>query len=288
MAKLYKRTWNVTVGAALGALRAGLNVSNHRCAFTVEKTAKPEPNTCTLEIWNLSRSQRDAIAELAPKKGETRGVPVLIEAGYEETGANQIFLGDLRTTHSRREGADWITTVESGDGEQAFQNARLNVAFGPQTRPDVALRAIVNALGIDQGNAPIAIAQLLATGSTTLAPKRFVMSGSAAQHMTNFCRSANLEWSIQDGAIQILNLGRPLAPNFAVRLGSDSGLVEAPSVDQKGVLTCRMLMIPQVRVGALLVLDSAAVRGTFRVERARWQGDTHGTPWYVEVEAKRY
>lgn len=288
MAKLYQRKWNVVVGTAIGALSAGLRVSDHRIAFTVEKTLKPEPNTCTLEIWNLSKTQRAGIEELAPKTGDTRGIPVLIEAGYEETGANQIFLGDLRTAYSRREGADWITTIESGDGEQAHQNARINVALGPGTRPDVALRAIVKALGIDQGNAPIAIAKLLATGSTTLAPKRFVMSGSATQHMTNFCKSAGLEWSIQDGAIQILDLNRTLAPTFAVRLASDTGLVDAPSIDPKGVLTCRMLMIPQVRVGALLVLDSATIRGAFKIERAKWQGDTYGTPWYIEVEAKRY
>ncbi len=287
MPKLYKRVCRVVVGAAFGALRVGLRVDSHRVAFNVEKTLKPDPNQCTLRVWNLSADQRAQIEELKPKTGDTRGIPVIIEAGYEETGAGQIFLGDLRTVSSVREGPDWVTTLESGDGEQATQNSRINVTLGPQTRPDVALRAIIAKLGIDQGNAPIALAKLLATGATTINPKRMVLSGSAADHMTNFCRSAGLEWSIQDGAIQILDLNRTLT-TFAPLLKSDSGLIDSPSVDPKGLLTCTMLIQPNVRPGGLLVLDSRTARGTYRIERAKWDGDTHDTPWYIQIEAKRY
>lgn len=287
MPTLRGRACRVTVGAAIGALRAGLRVENHRVRFRVEKSIKPEPNTCTLQIWNLSAAQRAGIEELEPKTGSTRGIPVLIEAGYEDPGPVQIFLGDLRTCTNTRDGADWITTIESGDGEQAFANARLNVAYGAGTTPDVALRAIVKALGVDAGNVPEVLAKLRLAGVGQLMPKRLTLSGSAAQNLTNFANSAGLEWSIQDGAIQILDRGKARA-GFAVRLAADSGLIESPSVDPKGVLHCRCLMQPELRVGSLALVDSLTVKGMYRVERAIWEGDTYDVTWYTEIEAKRY
>lgn len=286
MAVLFQRECRITVGAALGAIRTGLRVEKHRCAFRVEKTSKPEPNKAALQVYNLSREQRAQIEELRPKKGDARGVPVLIEAGYKETGLAQIFLGDLRTVYSKREGADWITTVESGDGEAAKLSS-ITQAYGPQTSPDVALRAIVKALGIGEGNVAAIAARLRTTGAATLFTKRAVFSGSAYEHMTHFARSAGLEWSIQDGAIQLIDQGKTLA-GFATRLSPSSGLIGTPTIDPKGVLSCQMLIQPSVKVGSLLVLESAAVRGNYKIQRATWEGDTYGIPWYIQVEATRY
>jgi hypothetical protein len=284
LARLFTRKARIIVGTSAST---GVAVEQHRCAFAVEKTLKPEPNTCTLQVWNLSRAQRAAIEEMKPSKGKPTGVPVLIEAGYDETGTSQIFLGDLRTVFSAREGPDWITTVESGDGEKATATARINVALGRKTSPEVALRAIVKALGLKPGNLTTALQKLKRSGVAQLFTHGVTLSGSASYHMTNFCKSADLEWSIQDGAIQILDRGKTLAKT-AVRLSSETGLVESPTVDHKGVLSCKMLMIPDVRPGSLLVLDSLTVKGNYRIEKAKWSGDTHGKDWTIEVEAKRY
>jgi hypothetical protein len=277
----------VTVGTALGALRAGLRVDGHRVYFKVEKTLEPKPNTCEVRIWNLSATQRAQIEELEPKEGSTRGIPVLIEAGYEETDASQIFLGDLRTAYSTRDGADWVTTIESGDGEHAQKNSRIVVTLGPKTNPETALRAIVRALGIGEGNLPSVVGKLRAAGVAKLFDKRAVLYGSAADRLTNFCHSADLEWSIQDGALQILDKGKTLAA-VAVRLTSETGLVESPTVDPKGVLSFKMLIQPAVRPGALLVVASSAASGNYRLTKGTWEGDTHDIPWYISGEAKRY
>jgi hypothetical protein len=286
MTVLFQRDYRITIGAAIGNIRAGLRVEKHRCAFRVEKTNKPEPNKCALQVWGLSREQRAQIEELRPKEGSARGVPVLIEAGYKETGIGQIYLGDLAAVYSKREGAEWITTIESGDGQAAKLSA-MTQSYGPQTSPDVALRAIVKALGVGEGNVAAMAAKLRTTGAATLFPKRSVFSGSAYEHMTQFAQSAGLEWSIQDGAIQLVDRGRVLA-GFATILSPKSGLIDTPTVDPKGVLSCKMLIQPGVKVGSLLVLNSDAVRGNYKIERATWEGDTHGTPWYITVEGKRY
>jgi hypothetical protein len=146
---------------------------------------------------------------------------------------------------------------------------------------------MVKALGVGDGNIAKTMAKLRATGAANLFEDGITISGSAADHLTNFTRSAGLEWSIQDGALQVTDRDKVL-DGFALRLNSTSGLIESPTVDPKGVLTARVLLQPSIRVGGLLVLDSLTVKGNWRIQRAVWECDTHGRPWYVTVEAKRY
>lgn len=286
MAELRDRVWSVTVGALVGGVRKGLKVDKHRVSFRAEKTLKPEPNKCEISIHNLSAEQRGQIEELRPKAGDARGIPLLIEAGYKSTGLTQIWLGDLRTAYSEYSKPDWVTKIETGDGEAA-KGSTVHVAYGPGTSPDVALRAIVKALGIDEGNAAAAAVKLRQAGGASLFPKRLVLSGSASRTLDLFCQSAGLEYSVQDGAVQILDRGKVLSSK-AVKLGPRTGLIESPSVDPKGVLSFKMLIQPDIKCGSLLVVDSSTAKGNYRITKATWEGDTHAQPWYISGEATRY
>jgi len=275
--ELFNRTYEVVVGTSL--------VTGHRVVFDVEKSLQPEPNICELTVWNLSESQRASLEELEPKKDDPRGIPVKIEAGYGGDNA-QIFLGELRAVTSVKNGPDWETKLDGGDGEKATKGKRLNVAYGAKTPVDTVLRAMVRALGIGDGNVGKAVARLKQAGAAKLFPNGKVITGPVARRLTDFARSADLEWSIQDGAIQILDRGKTLA-GLAVRLTPKTGLIGSPTVDQNGVLTAQCLMIPDIRVGGLIVVESRRVSGNYRVERAHWRGDSHGGDWYITLEASR-
>jgi hypothetical protein len=114
--------------------------------------------------------------------------------------------------------------------------------------------------------------------------------------MTAICKSLDLEWSVQGGKLQILERGKALAGK-AIFLtsgssgGANSGLIGVPSVDNKGILTCQMLMQPDVYPGRLLVLASENIKGQFKITDTTHKGDTHGTDggsWSVEVKASKY
>lgn len=281
MRELFGREIAVTVDT--------IEVIGHRVAFECEKSLKSEPNTCSLKIWNLSESQRSQLEELRPKvkKGQlaTKGIPTKIEAGYD--GAlSQIWLGDLRTCDSTREGPDWVTSLESGDADKAFANARMHVSYGPKTPVDTALRAMVRALGIGEGNVSKVVAQLK-VGSAKLFPHGYTASGSVARQLTDFARSADLEWSIQDGTLQFLDRGKALATE-AIELSPDTGLVGSPTVDNDGIATIKMLMHPDVRPGTLIVLKSSRIKGNYRIEKGVWSGDNFGGDFYITAQASRY
>jgi hypothetical protein len=279
--ELFKRAATVVIDK--------IQLAGHRVTFRVEKSLKPEPNTCELAVWNLNEDQRAALEELKPKAQKaTRGIPCQIDAGYgDETSL--IWLGDLRTVDSIREGPDWVTRLTSGDGEKAWKNARVNVSYGPRTPVETVLRALVRALGVGEGNVSKVAAQLKLTGVGKLLTHGTVISGPAARELDAWARSADLEWSIQDGAIQFLDRGKAAA-GTALRISAASGMIGSPTVDNEGVLSCQVLIIPDVRPGSLIVMDARRVKGNYRIERAIWDGDTFGgqSPWYIHIEAKRY
>lgn len=269
----------------------------------MEKTLTPEPNKALIEIYNLSADHRAMLSELAPgkaiklskKKKKTKvakpltgKVPVKLEAGYEDPGPEMIYFGDLRTVDSEIEGSDWITSISTGDGERAYRTARVNQAFGPKTPVSNALRAAVKALGIGEGNLPKVINSLKLQGKADLLTRGIVMSGAAAKAISDLCRSADLEWSIQDGAIQFVDFGKVLAGK-AVVLKPGTGLIGSPNISADGVMNCKSLIVPGLRCGGVVVLGSSLVEGQFRIERMTYTGDTHSaTDWSVELWGKRY
>jgi hypothetical protein len=254
----------------------------------ISKSLKPEPNDASVQVWNLNTSQRAELEELQPKKEDKRGIPVLIEAGYKADGASQIFLGDLRTVNSVKDGADWVTTLESGDGEKAYQTSRIAVSIGPKTPVDTALRAMVKALGVKPGNVETTVQKLKLGKAGKMFSQGVVLSGSVAQQLTQFARSADLEWSIQDGALQFVDRGKALAAK-AYRLTPETGLIGSPTVDNKGVLSCQALMLSDIRPGSKVVIESSRVKGNYRIEKIVWRGDTHSqSDWTVDLEGKRY
>jgi len=270
-------------------------------AFKVEKTLKPLPNTCELSIWNLTQEHQSQLEQLgqvsngkdhkskklsaSTNKQATTGIGCKIEAGYKDA-TSLIWLGDLRTVDTVRDGADWVTHLTSGDGEKAWQNAKLHVSYGPKTPLETALRAMVRALGVGEGNLSKIVSKLKQAGSAIF-PHGTVISGPVSRELQAFAQSADLEVSIQDGAIQFVDRGKALG-GTALLLSEDTGLLDSPTVDNEGVLSAKMLLIPDVRCGGLVTMDAARVKGTYRIEQAVWSGDTSSTDWYVEIKGKRY
>jgi hypothetical protein len=291
-AELFDRRFALTVGT--------LDVSDFHCRFRVEKTLKPEPNKALIEIWNLSPDHRALLGELAPGKkiklGKKKGgtapsllgkVPCRLEVGYAGPGTDLLFLGDLRTVDTEIDGPDWVTSISSGDGERAFRTARINQSFGAKVPTQTALRALVKALGVGEGNLSKVVSQLKLQGQASLLTRGIVLSGPVSRLMTDYCRAADLEWSIQDGALQFVDLNKALSET-AIKLTPDTGLVGSPSVDAAGVMQCKCLLIPGLRCGRIVVLDAAEIKGQFRIESFVAEGDTHGDDWTAEIKAKRY
>lgn len=297
-AMLFGRAYSVVVAptgsaGALGAIEStlGFDVSNLRCTFKVKKTLKPTPNTCEIKVWNLAGASRRVLED-------ANKLAVRLEAGYEKTGTSQLYFGETRaaTTEWDPDGS-CISTMTSGDSEKEIAEARIHVSIGPGVPPNVAMMSVARALGVSEGNLTKAAALMATKGlPTTMYGPGTVISGNAARELTDICRSAGLEWSIQDGKLQILNLGAALSDQ-AVELSSDTGLVGSPQIDfnasskkkQGGIFVkAKCLIIPELACGRKVSFDSREVKGGFRIEQIEYTGDTHGDDWYAEIVARSY
>jgi hypothetical protein len=253
-----------------------------------QQALKPQPNTCDLQIFNLNPDHRKQLeASTVPGKG-TKVVPVIISAGYKAR-VSTIFSGELRAAHSVPDGAGTFTTeLNTGDGDDALTQTRLTVALAAGSSAQQGLDKIVAALGVGKGNAAGAIAR---SAQQALAAQLFsrgvVLKGSAAELMTDFCRSVGLDWSIQNGALQLTSLGQPMKGS-AILIDGTHGMIGSPTVDTKGILSVETEMIPDMFPGALLSMQSTYVKGGYRVLSVETHGDTAGDEWGHKVEAARY
>jgi len=276
--RLFKRSARITISTLEIVVDPASPGAHLDVAFHVERSLKPEPNTAELQVWNLNPDNRLALEELGK-------VPVQIDAGYEEQTA-LIYLGTMRTVFTTRNGPDLVTSIQSGDGEKEYEQSRINVALSAGVSNSDAFKQVAKALGVSLGNLESAeVAGRLAT-SPALFPQGTVLSGQVSQVVTELALSVGLEWSIQNGALQLLPLAQSIAGS-AVYLSPETGLVGSPSVDSEGILTAQALLIPDLFPGRVIDLESENLSGTFRVEKAAYTGDTAGDDWYVDVEAKK-
>ena len=254
----------------------GVTAPGLRVAFKATKTLKPEPNTCEITIYNLSSDHRAALTKV-------KHPIVQLSAGYEND-LTQVFFGQAVHVLHERKGPDILTTVTTSDGGAKLQTARVKQSFGAGTKAGDVLRAIVKTLGVKAGNLDATVKKLNAGKAASMYLEGMTLSGHAPYELTALCRSAGLEWSIQDGALQILDVGRTSA-KFATVLGPDL-LLSTPSLSDKNVVEGRTFLQKDFLPGRQIQIKHEFVTGAFRLEKCNYQGDTHAEDWAVDFEAK--
>lgn len=279
MPALFDRAYRVNVGGTEIDARQGVRAGSLRIAFAVERSVRRTPNAVELRVWNLNPAHRAALAK-------AESVTVQLEAGYVGS-VGTLFLGDLRTARSVREGADIVTTVSGGDGEFALRTARISRTFAAGSTVAEVLRELGRSLGLGAGNLEDAAARLL----TQRLGRAQTLSGLTYDQLEAFCRSRGLRWSIQDSQIQIREGDTPIGGQGPL-LRADSGLVGTPEVEttrERGTLvsgTC--LLQPDIVPGRAIRVESDAYTGNLIVQQTTARGDSHGQEWYLEWVGKPY
>lgn len=270
MATTFKRAYRLVVGE--------LDVSNLDISFSVKKSLKPEPNTCEIRIRNLSPEHCNLLA--TPKK-----LPVRLEAGY--VGAlSVLYLGDMRTVATTKEVTETITELTSATAEDQHRKAKMNVPISGKA-PWEVLEAMVKGFGVGEGNAKQMIAALKSRGTASVYGKRAVISGHLRDELNDFCKSAGIEWSVQDGRFQFLDLNKPLE-GLAVEISSEHGMVGSPTVDNKGLANATCLLVPELVPGRKVSFQALHLKGGYRITNIEYSGDTAAQEWYAKFQAKKY
>lgn len=239
--------------------------SGFRIGFKVEKDASSTVNKAEIRIYNLTSTSR-GLAE-NPKN--------IIElfAGYGKE-PKLLFRGNPSRVISSVGGPDSVTTFEVGDGLKAFQDARVDVSFKKGTPVNDVFQTLTNAMGLAKGE------------QKEIPPKAFPgglsLSGPVRDHMNYLTGKLDLEWSIQNGAVQILPKGKSTS-QAAFLLSSETGLIGSPNKKDKGLEVVSLLQ-PEINPGRIVEIKSKFVNGQFRVEKVSHEGDTADTAWFTRIE----
>lgn len=276
--RLFKRTCSVSVGSTL--------VEGLRTTFSLKKTLKKEPNTLDLKIYNLSETTRSKMQE--------KGSAVILSAGYEEN-KGVIFSGDSRTIDHVREGADWVTKVRCGDGERAYLYSRVNESFKPGTAIRDVIMSVGDKLISNKGNLEKTLNAATFKNNLQEYANGVSLVGRASAVFDNLMGLANLEWSLQNGAIQARPAGSP-AEFTATLLNENTGLIGSPEhgtpedkgTGKRGRIRLRSLLQPQLVCGGVVVVESFGVNGKFMIVELEHVGDTDSGDWYSIMEVEAY
>jgi hypothetical protein len=278
-----------------GSRGRGLTVDNLtdaglRVTFEISKSLQKEPNQAKFQIYNLTPNHAALIQD--------EYTDVIFNAGYEG-GVRLLFSGNTQFVANYADKTDWITELICGDGDQAFRNTFINHSFAAGSTDET----VVDYCREQLPNVKKGPLQLNPSGSL----RGRTYSKMAHETLDEIARTNGCNWSIQNGALQMVRADRMLNSNSATVLTAETGLLEAAERTSKGI-TAKCLLNPDISVNSAVKLDNSAIRarinrgrrqnaqdqtqgpivnlnkdGIYKVFKVRHMGDTHSNDWFTEV-----
>lgn len=269
-----------------------------RIQFKIEKNLYTPPNTADISVTNLSEHTRRALQQF--------GAIVILEAGYQdqvffsdedhENHLPTLFKGTARTIDHVRQGKEWITRIQCGDGELAYRYSQASLSVAPGTSyADVAgkLAQTLQPAGVDVSQ----FMRQLLDGKFTFPREQFVsgyaVSGNALQELGKLLAPNGWAISIQDGQLQVVH-GDGSTGEPAILISEGSGMLGSPehcTPDKNGLqsmLKVKSLLLPTLGPGDPFVIKARDNSGNYTAQKVKHTGDSHATgddSWMTEIES---
>jgi len=253
----------------------GLRHTGLRVSFSVQADRTPEPNTATIEIYNLNEASLDllegprGLVRLLVGYGDELGTPPIPRLAFQ---GNPVRGGVV----TRKQGPDRITTIEASDGGRAYQLRAVDIVHATPVSASAVVAQIAAQLGLPLG-APIAPATDIQMTQGVL------FSGPARQILDRLARSTGSRWMIVDGLFFFVARSVPI-PGAAPLLSSTKGnLLGAPAKKRDGKIEVRALMDTALRPGRPFVVESTDINGVFVATAVQFRGDSGYEPPFEAV-----
>jgi len=271
MDRLWQRHIAVTIGTRGGE---AVKFDGLRIIFQVEKTSESTANTAKISVYNLSGKGRALV--------EKEKAIVILEVGYGDS-IEQLFYGDVTRAYISRQGPDWVTTMECGDGSQALRSVHIDKSYAPGTDLKQVIRDVAQSI-VDKGE--VVMGSLLGIESDK-AQGGISLSGRSKTILDELTAKQGLEWSVQDNVLQILPKNQDSGLQ-AVLLTPETGLVGSPvkrEVEGGLGVEFKALIQPRLVPGRLVRIESREVEGDYKLVEVKFAGDTHADAFYAAAKA---
>lgn len=298
---LFNRQYRLIIGEPG---KDGVEVTELRVTFNAKSTLNKSPNPATIRVYNLARSTSAKIQT---------GQICQLSAGYLGQ-VSPIVTGDVTRVENYLDGVDRVTEITVGDSLVALRDSKTSLSFPPGTSAATVLDAVGVNFGLPVRKNVENVDKQLTRG--------YAFTGRTRNALTEVCDFLGLEWSAQQGEIQIINKGASYSKE-AVVLSPETGLIDSPKpkanqiAEKKAAKAgikygqdwvrrytktdpsakvkdrqmyethgyeVRALLNAAIYPGAFVKLSARGIDGKFFVvEEATYQGDSHGSDWIVEA-----
>lgn len=291
--RLFDRQARVVIGEGGGpGFEIGAATSNGipiHIKFSFEKADVESPNTGKVTVWNLSKEHLNEL--------EKQDCVVIVKAGYGDN-ITEAFNGTVTHASTSKEGADRMTEIELASNMVELRDTSFSVSYAEGTRTNVIYQEIAAQMGLPLSISPTAMV------APTLLSAGFSFVGSSKNLLNRLSRMDGINWTIQDGIIQLFKESEPISTN-CYELNAGSGLIGMPKrvnisagsgsskggseTADSGSETAQLgwevtyLMNLAIGVNSYVHISSEAVNGYFRVQKISIDGDNYEGDWLCKA-----
>lgn len=267
--RLWQRNASITIG--------NIKATGLRIVFDIEKTdLGREANKASISIYNLNESNQVA--------SQSKDTLITLKIGYGDN-LDQLFVGNMNKSVTKRQGADMVTTLTTGDGEKALREGRVDKSYAAGYSVKTTIKEVADTFK-EAGEVIVGdlTGRLLGVADKKV-QTGLTLSGMAKDVMDDLVGKLDIEWSIQDNDFQLLKPDEGTQEE-AVLLTPQTGLLGIPVKRGDDGVEFVSLIIPKIRPGRLVTIHSKHIFETMKVTKAVFRGDTHGQPWHITGWAK--
>lgn len=224
--------------------------------FSVNRTLFADVNSMDIELYNL---KPDTYNRLFFDYFNVKRRTIILEAGYEGQVLSTIFIGDVWTCYTSRQGCDIITKIHAIVGLKSLQ-ARTNVTLRDISRDEV-IRTAAKDMGM-----PVEIY----SGENTKFSRPVVLEGNSMGIIQKYSGGNAF---IDENKIKIL-MDRDAIDTGLILITDKSGLLGVPE-HEDALLTVNMIFEPRIVIGQLIEIQSrimSAFDGQYKVYGLKHEG----------------
>jgi hypothetical protein len=280
---LFDRIVRVDIGPPGGI---GTRFEDIRIAFRGEKSRARSANKCEIDLYNISQ---DTVTQIIDDDNI-----LVLSVGYaEDKGLQFLFSGDITRVIPVYEPPDRITRIECFDGLKKLQQTRIKLGYAPGVSADTLIRKIVRKLGLPLAENYSPIRSKFSNG--------FNYVGEAKKALSIVLDRVGKEWSIQNGAILIVDDANESTRKEIALLSPFSGLIGVPeNLDERAGRLADIkrrkkrkqkykfttLLRPELGIYDKVQIASETVRGVYKVRKHEYEGDNFGGEWLSTLETR--
>ena len=242
-----------------------------RINFSVERADLQAQNTARISIWNLNPSH---VAEL-----DKDDCVVALQAGYGNI-TPLIFTGVVTFATTEADGADRCTKLELVDTRVELRDSHVSLSYTGNVNTKTLIQDVAGQMGLAVTFSYNAKFYDMANGFSYVGPAQGVLDKA--------CASSELQWSIQNGILQVKNMNDVMSKQVYV-LSAETGLIGIPKkvqiADSKDTAKAQhgwdveYLMNAAINIDDYVKLESELVSGFFRVSTLKIEGDNVQGSW---------